>query len=389
MLKLSILSRKTNSTHFIPEIDGMRFFAIITVVIFHLNTAFAREIGLTVEQSVDILGGKNTFSIGGALIRLDLGVKVFFAISGFILALPFLKALQQDKQVDILSYFKRRLTRLEPPFIISLLLFSLVHVVIFHEAIGLVLKHFIVGLGYSHNLIYGEPNFINPVTWSLETEAQFYIVVPLMYVLFRFLKKGYLRLGLLILLFLCSVFFKNLYSTNGYVGSSILAYFVNFSVGIFFAQLYLSNLRFFDSSKRIYYDILGVCSILGMFIFYKPQADIQNIVFFNLSILLLFFAVFLGKYFNRFFVNKWIYTIGGMCYSIYLLHYAFFHLFVKFSKVLMFTESYGINLGIQLLLGIPMVLLASCLFFIFVERPCMNPDWPINLKVRLNKLLMR
>ncbi len=185
-------SRNTTSTKFIPEIDGMRFFAIITVAIFHLNTAFAREIGLTVEQSVDILGGKNTFSIGGALIRLDLGVKVFFAISGFILAIPFIRALQQDKKVDILSYFKRRLTRLEPPFIISLLLFSLVHIVIFHEEIGLVLKHFIVGLGYSHNIIYGEPFFIYPVLWCVETVAVFFFVVALLFVLFIFLKWPFL-----------------------------------------------------------------------------------------------------------------------------------------------------------------------------------------------------
>ena len=71
------LSRKTTSTNFIPEIDGLRFFAIATVVIFHLNTAFSREIGLSVNESIELLGGKNTLSIGGILIRLDLGVKVF------------------------------------------------------------------------------------------------------------------------------------------------------------------------------------------------------------------------------------------------------------------------------------------------------------------------
>lgn len=92
------LSRKTNYIHFIPEIDGLRFFAIATVVIFHLNTAFSREVGLTVERSIELLGGKNAFSLGGILIRLDLVVKVFFAITGFILALPFLKALNENKR---------------------------------------------------------------------------------------------------------------------------------------------------------------------------------------------------------------------------------------------------------------------------------------------------
>lgn len=387
MLKISFLSRKTWSTRFIPEIDGMRFFAIATVVIFHLNTAFARELGLTVEQSIELIGGKNSFSLGGILIRLDLGVKVFFAISGFILAMPFLYALKENKKVDILSYFKRRLTRLEPPFIISLLVFSLVHIIVFHEKIGLVMKHFLVGLGYSHSIVFGEPNFINPVTWSLETEAQFYIIVPLLFVLLRLFKKPKLKITLLILVFSGSMIFKNIYSTNGYIGTSVLGYFVNFLVGIFFASFYVNNKSYFEISKRVIFDLLGVFSIFSMFIFYKPQAQIQNILLFNLSILSFFFAVFLGKYLNRFFVNKWIYTIGGMCYSIYLLHYAFFHLLVKFSKQLALTSDYGVNLGIQIIIGLPIILAISIVFFIFVERPCMNPEWPSVLKKRLYKIL--
>lgn len=378
-------SRKTSSVAFIPEIDGMRFFAIATVVIFHLNTAFAREIGLTLEKSVDLLGGKDTFSLGAVINRLDLGVKVFFALSGFILAVPFLNALKEDKKIDIFSYFKRRLTRLEPPFIISLLMFSLVHIIVFHEKIGLVMKHFLVGLGYSHSIVFGEPNFINPVTWSLETEAQFYIIVPLLFVLLRLFKKPTLKITLLILIFSGSMIFKNIYSTNGYIGTSVLAYFVNFLVGIFFASFYVNNKSYFEISKRVIFDLLGVLSIFGMFIFYKPQAQIQNILLFNLSILSFFFAVFLGKYHNRFFVNKWIYTIGGMCYSIYLLHYAFFHLLVKFSKQLALTSDYGVNLGIQIIIGLPIILAISIVFFTLVERPCMNPEWPSVFKKRLYK----
>jgi peptidoglycan/LPS O-acetylase OafA/YrhL len=152
-------------------------------------------------------------------------------------------------------------------------------------------------------------------------------------------------------------------------------------------SFYINNKSYFEISKRVIYDLLGVFSIFGMFIFYKPQAQIQNILLFNLSILSFFFAVFLGKYHNRFFVNKWIYTIGGMCYSIYLLHYAFFHLLVKFSKQLALTNDYGVNLGIQIIIGLPIILAISIVFFIFVERPCMNPEWPLVLKKRFYKLL--
>jgi len=381
------LSRKTNSIHFIPEIDGLRFFAIATVVIFHLNTAFSREIGLSVNESIEILGGKNTFSLGGILIRLDLGVKVFFAISGFILALPFLKALNENKKVNVVSYFKRRLTRLEPPFIISLVIFALVHIVLFHEKVATVISHFIVGLFYTHGFVYGDPNFINPVTWSLETEAQFYILVPLLFLVFRILKSDVLKIVLLLLLFIGSMIFKNASSDNGYLNASVFAYFLNFAVGIFFASVYLRKKEFFERPKNLIFDILGIISILGMFLFYKPQVDFINIVVFNASIFLFFISAFLGKFFNVFFTKKWIYTIGGMCYSIYLLHYAFFHLFVKFSKGFAFSENYGVNLSIQIAIGLPVVFLISSVFFVLIERPCMNPEWPRILKLRITQFL--
>jgi peptidoglycan/LPS O-acetylase OafA/YrhL len=383
------LSRNSSTLNFIPEIDGLRFFAILTVVIFHLNTALAREIGLTVQESIELLGGKNTFSLGSILIRLDLGVKVFFAISGFILALPFLKALNENRKVNVFSYFKRRLTRLEPPFIFSLTIFALVHIVIFHEKVATVISHFIVGLFYSHDFVYGEPNFINPVTWSLETEAQFYIFVPLMFLVFRILKRDVLKIVLLILLFIGSMIFKNASSDSGYLNASVFAYFLNFAVGIFFAGIYLRKKDFFNRPKNLIFDLLGIISIIGMFLFYKPQVDFINMVVFNASIFLFFISAFLGKLFNKFFTKRWVYTIGGMCYSIYLLHYAFFHLFVKFSKGLAFSENYGMNLGIQIVIALPFVLFVSAVFFVFIERPCMNPEWPKLLRMRFNQLLKK
>jgi len=53
----------------------------------------------------------------------SLGVRVFFAISGFILAFPFANHyLNAREKVNIKKYYIRRLTRLEPPYLITLII---------------------------------------------------------------------------------------------------------------------------------------------------------------------------------------------------------------------------------------------------------------------------
>ena len=324
------LKRKTNTSSFIPQIDGLRFLAIITVVLYHLNTALTKELGIELDHAFDLLGGTiNLFSLGWWLVRMDLGVKIFFSISGFVLAIPFLKFYLglSDRKISIKDYFFRRLVRLEPPFIISLLAFSLIHYFILNKEVSYLLKHLGAGLMYLHVFIFGQPNPINPVSWSLETEAQFYCFVPIIFYLFFRLKSKFAFFLLILFMFL-SAFFRNTFPFNAYFSSSILTYFVNFGVGIMFAWLYLVK-GVWINKKNLIFDFLGIVAFISLFYFYKPQHTLENIFFFNISVFIFFVAVFKSFVFSWFFSRKIIFTIGGMCYSIYLLHYAFFHLSVK------------------------------------------------------------
>jgi peptidoglycan/LPS O-acetylase OafA/YrhL len=371
---LKKLQRNPTSTQFIAEIDGMRFFAIFTVLIFHLNTAFSKEIKL--EYTND-LPTASFFNIGWWIIRLDVGVKVFFAISGFILAIPFLKQyLNLGKKVVLKDYFIKRLTRLEPPFILSLIAFFFVHLLILHADFYDLLKSFFAGLFYAHFFIFGYPNPINPVTWSLETEAQFYIIIPFfLYCIFYF-KNKWTRLLLFILIFLMSIFSKNwiMKSDLFNIKASLAVFLINFMVGIVVAYLYLTSFYFFKIKNHLW-DFIGLFAVFCMFYFYKPQLEKLNILFLNLTVFLFFISVFKGKITNWFYTRPIIYTIGGMCYSIYLLHYAFFHLSIKVTSKICFFSDYNFNLIVQILITIPLVLAISALFFVFIEKPFMNKEW--------------
>lgn len=383
---LNSLSRKTNSNTFIPQLDGLRFLAIFTVVLYHLNTALAKESDIGLDKVFELMGGKdNLFSVAWWWVRLDLGVKIFFTISGFILALPFLKNYLgiSDRKISIKDYFTKRLVRLEPPFIISLIGFTFIQYFLFEKEILELLEHLGAGILYSHVLIFGQPNPINPVTWSLETEAQFYFFIPLLFALF-FLLKQKTAFVFLVLLMLFSALFRNNFAFHPHLGTSLFSYFINFGVGIVFAWFYLKK-RMWMYKKGFLYDVLGLFSLISLFIFYKPQHLLTNILPFNIAVFMLFIATFKSFSLNWFFSRKIIYTIGGMCYSIYLLHYAFLHLSIKLTVIFWKQDwSYFKNLGLQILLNIPLVLLMSSVYFILFERPFMDRSFILSIFKKLN-----
>jgi peptidoglycan/LPS O-acetylase OafA/YrhL len=97
-------------------------------------------------------------------------------------------------------------------------------------------------------------------------------------------------------------------------------------------------------------------------------------------ILALYAAVFYGSFSNQALASVWVASIGGMCYSIYLLHnYAI-------ASLGFITERIGGTLPfpskfmVQMLLMTPFVLAICICFYRLIEQPCMQPDWPSRLK---------
>jgi peptidoglycan/LPS O-acetylase OafA/YrhL len=378
---IRIFQRKTQSTSFIPEIDGLRFFAIITVMVYHMNTAFSRSLGLE-DFAMETMGGQwNTFSPAWWIIRLDLGVKVFFSISGMVLALPFLKTmLAGGRPIDLKDYYYRRLTRLEPPFIISLLFFFLVHLFVLNADLGKLLPSLLTGVLYAHKLVYGTPNPINPVTWSLETEAQFYLMVPLLFAVMTRYDGRWMRISLISALIIFSLWFKHYFYTANIkeVQATIFYYLTNFMTGVLFAWMYLRRDNWFRT-KSLSGDLVGLLSLFLLFFFYKPQFKPLYNLAFNAATFGLMFGVFKGSAFNWFFTRPIIYIIGGMCYSIYLLHYAMLHLLTRLTSGISLHQGYIYDLFLQLMILLPVVLVVCGAFFLLVEKPCMDKHWPQKL----------
>jgi peptidoglycan/LPS O-acetylase OafA/YrhL len=89
--------------------DGLRFFAIVSVVMWH--------IAQLVRKDHSVLQTTFNRDVVFPFMHIGtIGVPLFFAISGFVLSLPFAEHyLNGRSRPRIGKYYLRRITRLEPP----------------------------------------------------------------------------------------------------------------------------------------------------------------------------------------------------------------------------------------------------------------------------------
>jgi peptidoglycan/LPS O-acetylase OafA/YrhL len=361
-------SRETSSGRFIPEMDGLRFVAIGMVVLFHLN-------GYLSMKSPAYYAYPQTGWLAQAASVGFRGVELFFAISGFILGLPFAAHhLKGTPPVKLRKYYLRRLTRLEPPYFVALLVFFGLALVAQGKSAGAFYPHLAASLVYLHGLIYGAASPVMGVAWSLEVEIQFYILVPLLTVLFAVRNRLARRLVFLVViaavLGLQSLFLHN----NPRAALSILAYLQYFLVGFLLADIFLADWG--ENPRRaIYWDLAALLGWPLLFIVLRSPA-LTHWLFPGL-ILVLYCAGFRGRWVNRILVNPWITAVGGMCYSIYLIHYQVLSAVGRFSKRITEGSPYWFHLSAQALLGGFAVVISSGVYFVLLEKPCMRRDWPL------------
>ena len=172
--------RITTGASWIPEIDGLRLVAILAVIFFHLGGEVFSKSGRVLQVSDWYVPFMKVLDNGRR------GVQLFFVLSGFILGRPFANQyLLQKGKVSLKRYFARRLSRLEPPYLINLLAIWIIGSFYVHVPLHLGIRHLLASAFYVHQLVYRAPSTINGVTWTLEIEVQFYIIAPLLGQLFR------------------------------------------------------------------------------------------------------------------------------------------------------------------------------------------------------------
>jgi peptidoglycan/LPS O-acetylase OafA/YrhL len=371
---LNRLRRITRDGRWIAEIDGLRFVAIASVFLFHLSGELQNRSGRVIPVE-DRFWALNRLIGNG-----DRGVCVFFVISGMILALPFARHfLLGAKSVSLHRYYMRRLTRLEPPFIVAFVLVALMDRVYMHGWPAGFGAHLVASMFYQHNLVFGTMSLINPVTWSLEIEIQFYVLAPLVMLCFT-LPRKHLRRALMLVAIVAIGVAQLPFDASPRFGGSILYYVQYFLAGLLVADIFVVDLAAMKSSWA--WDAAGAVALA--LIFWPRHESRWMHVALPLMIALLCVAAMRSYALRRVFANPVVAVVGGMCYSIYLLHFVLIAVVFKATRHLIVpSASFPVNFLIQLVvLGMPILLLCT-VYFLLIERPCMDPDWPSKLWVRL------
>ena len=366
-----LLSRVTTSGKYLPLVDGLRFLAIAPVIIQHASERLIRHTPL--EFATPVKEDPLVFLAS----RGTIGVFIFFALSGFMLSIPFARyKLEGAKKPALKSYFLRRFTRIEPPYLIWMTVFALVLLAKGASSFSELAPHWLASCFYLHNFAYGEYSTINPVAWSLEIEIQFYLLAPWLVQLIFSIKKASVRQAVLVGSILGYVTLQHVFGWQYFPWkASLLGQFQHFLVGIWLADCYLTYWKNGTVGRRRW-DVLFVPALLVMA--YTWTEEYLKSIAFALALMYVLAAAFRGRYFHQFFQNQWIAIIGGMCYTIYLIHLPLLELQMNFTKQLTLTNQYLPNLLLQLAIGVPLIFLASAVFFVLIEKPFMRP-----LKLRL------
>jgi peptidoglycan/LPS O-acetylase OafA/YrhL len=350
--------RITDSTTYLPEVDGLRFVAIFLVVaVMHtwnyINVALNHRLLLNHYWRSQIL-------------EAGFGVAFFYMISGFILSQPFIKMYQhQGKKVSVKHYYLRRLTRLEPPYFIALILFFIAYVWVLHRySFGELFPNLITSAFYLNGPLHQDKSIILPVAWSLEVEVQFYLLAPLFFQTFR-IKSAYIRWGLYLLVIGVGTYFwpKEQFP---YVFTVLHFFFT----GVLLSDLYHNRVVLIRHPYGGL--IIGLVALAGIF-FIPALGSYAGLGFKMICMFLFFHLVLANPYLKRIFSWKWIPIIGGMCYSIYLLHFGVIsvtgklweHLFPSLNGIAGSLLAYFVLLG--------MILAVSSIYFLLIEKPFMKP----------------
>ena len=326
------------------DIEGLRGLSVLLVIFYHFKLVhFDYEI---------IKGG-------------FLGVDIFFIISGYIISKIIVDA--QIRNFSLLKFYNRRIKRIIPLLCVVLISSTILLPIIFDNflinknlnaalAISSGTSNFYFWLTSTLYQFAEKNNIINLHFWSLSIEIQFYILFPILFILFKNNQKMIIYC-LLIIFFVSYVFVCKIYITHNFFNfynSFSRAFEFSFGALIFFMSGIKEKVK---KNAHFFLYIMGYILLFYYIYNFNNEGNHPNpnsvIFLISLAIIIIFnddeklrnLKIFFGK-------------IGKISYSLYLWHF----------PILVFGNNYFENYNDLLkILSILLCFLISIISYNFIE----------------------
>ena len=334
------------------------------------------------------------FDIGNAQITFHwlltvswLGANAFFVLSGFLLAIPFARHIEnKGGPVRVGAYLIRRVKRVAPAYWLQIVI--LVIVLYFSSALPdwrVIAAHFLFLQNFWPNFAFS----LNGVYWTLPTEFGYYLLLPIFAACAARCidNKRVAWLALSVALIITAVAYRwfmftkianEPVSTKFFVLLQLPGVIDHFAIGMLLAWVYVRFSGFVSSRMSDALVVVGLSGLVAMMaLFDHVYADYWSghvLLFIGYTITALFIgalvlgAALSGPIARILFANRAMLFVGTISYSLYLWHLPIIRWTIPMLDHFAVT---GDRLWWLVVIAVPLSFLAATISFYFIERPFM------------------
>ena len=352
-----------NNKIYFKNLDALRTIAALTVFFWHAY-------GLAILALPD--GFVKYFLL--TIFNGDMGVSIFFVLSGFLITYLILQEVKKDNSFSLRHFYLRRVLRIWPLYF-GLLIFSYFILLpllarysnIDQKGIMDHSKYYFFFVSNLDSILGNGKGTYVPVgiTWSVAIEEQFYLLWPLLFFFVSPKKYIYVLFGTLI----ASLVFKIYYYNNiPFIKYHSISAVTNLSIGGLAAYFAIHKSAVGSIFKKPGYIYLAGLAL----IFTDNIIDFTGKDALFKTLEALFFAfVILDQCYNsagkfRIGNSRWLTKLGKYTYGIYMLHALILYFIGILCTALKLDEP--VRYILNLLLGLPLVILLAWLSYEFYEK---------------------
>ena len=326
---------KKNQLKYRPELDGLRGVAILGVMAFHAHASF----------------------MSGGYI----GVDIFFVLSGFLITSLLISEYDRYGSVSLKNFYMRRVLRLAPALIVLLLVFCLASFLFLRgpkansNYIDSLISLFYLS-NWARAFSLHPPDYLGH-TWSLSIEEQFYIVWPILLLIFlRFFNSRKLivliaiSIALLAWILRVYLYIKGATMERLYNGLDTRAdaLMVGCAIGVAYSSGIFNKKDFKLILSRIIVFLSPISVLILLFLFTCAKPDsygsyMSQFGFFTVELLTatIVIDIMVNKvsFIKRILATKVLVWIGTISYGLYLWHYPIYRVMfsLEMSKIVIIT----------------------------------------------------